>query len=88
MNPDLSFAFTGTIVSLWFLNPEISEYAVSTVLLPVWRAGTISTSGIVYGGLKKGAGFPMGPFELGDYVGLDIVYDVFEASIGHPMPRE
>jgi 3-hydroxybutyryl-CoA dehydrogenase len=29
--------------------------------------------------MKKGAGFPMGPFELGDYVGLDIVYDVLES---------
>ncbi len=28
--------------------------------------------------MKKGAGFPMGPFELGDYVGLDIVYDVLK----------
>jgi len=30
-------------------------------------------------GMKKGAGFPMGPFELGDYVGLDIVYDVLKS---------
>lgn len=29
--------------------------------------------------MKKGAGFPMGPFELGDYVGLDIVYDVLKS---------
>ncbi len=28
--------------------------------------------------MKKGAGFPMGPFELTDYVGVDIVYDVLK----------
>ncbi len=28
--------------------------------------------------MKKGAGFPMGPFELVDYVGVDIVYDVLK----------
>lgn len=31
-------------------------------------------------GMKLGAGYPMGPFELADYVGLDIVKAVIEGE--------
>lgn len=31
-------------------------------------------------GMKLGAGYPMGPFELADYVGLDIVKAVIEGA--------
>lgn len=32
--------------------------------------------------MKLGAGYPMGPFELGDYVGLDTVKFIIDGECG------
>ncbi len=63
---------------------ERAGFIVNRILIPIINeAIKISEENIadeksIDIAMKKGAGFPMGPFELGDYVGLDIVYDVMK----------
>jgi 3-hydroxybutyryl-CoA dehydrogenase len=63
---------------------ESPSYVVNRILLPVLNEacfaleeGLASTRDIDLA-MKSGAGFPMGPFELADMIGLDVTLDVAE----------
>ena len=64
---------------------ESPGFVVNRILIPmITEAVKVVESGVadyetVDIGMKKGAGMPMGPFELADYVGIDIVYHVMES---------
>ncbi|MGP6239846.1 3-hydroxyacyl-CoA dehydrogenase family protein [Cuniculiplasma sp. SKW4] len=64
---------------------ESPGFVVNRILIPmISEAVKVVESGVadyktVDIGMKKGAGMPMGPFELADYVGIDIVYHVMES---------
>ncbi len=64
---------------------EAPGFVVNRILIPmIGEALKVVEEGIadyetVDTGMKKGAGMPMGPFELADYVGVDIVYHVMES---------
>lgn len=64
---------------------ESPGFVVNRILIPmIAEAVKVVESGVadyetVDIGMKKGAGMPMGPFELADYVGIDIVYHVMES---------
>lgn len=64
---------------------DTSGFIVNRLLVPcmmeairLYERGDASKEDIDIG-MKLGAGYPMGPFELADYVGLDIVKAVIEA---------
>ncbi|WP_287961146.1 3-hydroxyacyl-CoA dehydrogenase family protein [Acidiplasma sp.] len=70
MQPVMTRDKTGFIVNrilLQVINEAIKVYDEN-----------IATKEDIDTAMKYGAGFPMGPFELADYVGLDIVYDVLK----------
>jgi len=64
---------------------ERTGFVVNRILIPmINEAMKVVDEGIadvktVDVAMKKGAGMPMGPFELADYVGVDIVYHVLES---------
>ncbi|MDP8011300.1 MAG: 3-hydroxyacyl-CoA dehydrogenase family protein [Thermoplasmata archaeon] len=64
---------------------ERTGFVVNRILIPmINEALKITDEGIadyrtVDIAMKKGAGMPMGPFELADYVGVDIVYHVLRS---------
>ncbi|MCL4345104.1 MAG: 3-hydroxyacyl-CoA dehydrogenase family protein [Candidatus Thermoplasmatota archaeon] len=64
---------------------ESPGFVVNRILIPmITEAVKVVESGVadyrtVDIGMKKGAGMPMGPFELADYVGIDILYHVMES---------
>lgn len=64
---------------------ERTGFVVNRILIPmINEAMKIVDEGIadiktVDIAMKKGAGMPMGPFELADYVGVDIVYHVLRS---------
>lgn len=64
---------------------ERAGFVVNRILIPmINEAMKVVDEGIadvktVDIAMKKGAGMPMGPFELSDYVGVDIVYHVLES---------
>ena len=64
---------------------ESPGFVVNRILIPmIAEAVKVVESGVadyetVDIGMKKGAEMPMGPFELADYVGIDIVYHVMES---------
>ncbi|MGC8663467.1 MAG: 3-hydroxyacyl-CoA dehydrogenase family protein [Thermoplasmata archaeon] len=64
---------------------ERTGFVVNRILIPmINEAMKIVDEGIadtktVDIAMKKGAGMPMGPFELADYVGVDIVYHVLKS---------
>lgn len=64
---------------------ERTGFVVNRILIPmINEAMKVVNEGIadtktVDIAMKKGAGMPMGPFELADYVGVDIVYHVLRS---------
>ncbi len=75
---------------------EAAGFAVNRILIPmvnegicVYEAGVASVEDIDTA-MKLGANHPMGPIELGDYIGLDIVLAVMEviySETGDPKYR-
>ncbi len=75
---------------------EAAGFAVNRILIPmvnegicVYEAGVASVEDIDTA-MKLGANHPMGPLELGDYIGLDIVLAVMEVifkETGDPKYR-
>lgn len=63
---------------------EVPGFLVNRILVPVMNeAAFILDEGVadardIDRAMKTGAGFPMGPLELADMVGLDVAYDVAE----------
>lgn len=63
---------------------EVPGFLVNRILVPVMNeAAFILDEGVAEArdidqAMKTGAGFPMGPLELADMVGIDITYDVAE----------
>lgn len=75
---------------------EVPGFLVNRILVPVMNeAALMLDEGVaskedIDTAMKLGAGFPMGPLELSDMVGLDIVLDVQEilySSYGDPKYR-
>jgi 3-hydroxybutyryl-CoA dehydrogenase len=75
---------------------ESPAYVVNRLLTPVLNEACfaleagLASSRDIDAAMKAGAGFPMGPFELADLVGLDVVLEVSETlyrDIGDPKYR-
>lgn len=75
---------------------EVPGFLVNRILVPVMNEAAmildegVATKEDIDTAMKLGAGFPMGPLELSDMVGLDIVLDVQEilnSKYGDPKYR-
>jgi len=75
---------------------EAPAYVVNRLLIPVLNEAcfaleeNLASSRDIDVAMKSGAGMPMGPFELGDMIGLDVVLEVAETlfrETGDPKYR-
>jgi 3-hydroxybutyryl-CoA dehydrogenase len=79
---------------------EVPGFLVNRILSAMWNeAFALYEEGVasmrdIDQGMKSGAGMPMGPFELADLVGIDVLYHVeesmkkMEGSFIQPRPTQ